>query len=81
MDLWRAVAVRSEHGRNGLAAGFPLRNAWYTLNDTRLFHERRVEFRRDCHHVSIVRLKKSVSHTSTDHRTIIAREARIRWGC
>ena len=81
MDLWRAIAIWSKHGRNGLAAGFPLGNAWYTLNDARFFHKRRVEFRGDCDHVSIIRLKECVQRTSADHRTIIAWEARIRRSC
>jgi hypothetical protein len=49
MDLWWAIAVWSKHGRNGLTAGLPLRDAWHTLNDTRLFHERGVEFCGDYH--------------------------------
>jgi len=63
MDLWRAVAVRPEHGWNGLAAGFALRDAWHALNDTRFFHECGIELRGD----------------SADHRAIVTREARIRW--
>lgn len=58
MDLWRAVAVRPEHGWNGLAAGFALRDAWHALNDTRFFHECGIELRGDCDSVSSVWLKE-----------------------
>lgn len=60
-------AIRSQHRRYRLAPSLGHRDAWDTLNDTRLFHERRIKLRWD----------------PANNSAVVAREARVGWsgGC
>ena len=79
--MWWAVAVRSEHGWNRLAACLCHGNARYALDDTWLFHECGIELRGDYQDVNILTTGGGFEeHTSADDSTVITREARVGWG-
>jgi hypothetical protein len=77
--LWWAVAVRSEHGWDRLAACLCHRDTRYALDDTWLFHECGIELRGDYEGVSMITIGEFRKLTSADNSTVITREARVGW--